>query len=82
MTPRPVAPPVTWPFPETYPRGYVPAPEVWFKQLEVIRTARQAALDAALKGNFTRAADHAARIEAAARELAVILIQQDPTTEE
>ena len=67
-----VAPPASWPFP-TGPRGHVPAPEQWFKALETIRTARQAALDAALKRNFPRAAEHAARIEAAARELAAIL---------
>lgn len=72
-----VATPATWPFP-VGPRGYVPAPEVWFKQLEVIRTARQAALDAALKRNFPRAAEHAARIEAAARELAAILTEAKP----
>lgn len=82
MNPRAISTPASWPFPDSQPRGYVKAPEVWFRSLETIRTARQAALDAALKGNFTRAAEHAARIEAAARELAVILIQQDPTTEE
>lgn len=75
--PRPVAVPATWPFPGRV-AGAPRAPERWFKQLEVIRTARQAALDAALKGNFPRAAEHAARIEAAARELAAILTHHNP----
>lgn len=83
MNPRdqivPVGTPTVWPFPARPWAAMPPKPEVWFKALEEIRYARQAALDAALKGNFPRAAEHAARIEAAARELAAILA---PTTTE
>jgi hypothetical protein len=69
--------PTCWPFPtsnraERQDRPQAHAPEVWYRHLETIRTARLAAEKAAHKGQLTRAAEHAARIQQAAAALAAM----------